>query len=1272
MKRFSLILLLILALGLFSWAYGAPKAGSFIVNTAVATYEDDEGFSYRAFSNTVILQVAPVYALEITPDSQRLKGIPGAPVEIPFYLKNTGNAEDRYALDFSNLTGDDGDFEDLKLFIDVNGNGRVDPGEPLYDNSAPPSLAPGEVLPLILFGFVPSDVKEGALRAELSGSSLSNPRVSDQSNEAVVEVTSLGFVSLKKEASKRVLLPGEKVTFKVSFTNPGATEVGKVAISVDLDGDGAPERAEGVLVYDRLPEGLVVTGYESSVPEGEVVYKGEEDSFWRTDPSSVKGELRAIGLILPSLEPDQQGYLKFSASAVGSPGTYENVANALFSSGKTLQKASSNAVVIRVAPVARVVVDDVDDGGNYTGSGSPDDPDDLTVIPSTTSGRWVEFRNEVWNLGNAPDTIDLSVEENLSNLPKGAVVRFFSPSGVPLGDTDGDGLVDLGEVEPGKRVEFVTKLFIPNGSYSDLLVAVKGSSSLNPQAYDLTFDKVGKAEPVKVQVLTRVQTFVQAKAQIVSLPLEKKKIVVYEYGNDSKPLRSAVFWTDEEGFIAYDEEGRRSSVYDWMRYGYTYRLTVLEEINGFSYYLTAPFEKAFFDSVSSPGEEKCWDFEGREVSCDSPSARVKLRVEKDGTKLLINSLDPAGFVYDGITGEKVDGACVTFYRCVDEACTSYSPVDPGKLDLYPDGATPQENPQVSGPTDGQGTPVGKGKGAFEFVISNFTPSDVGWYFIGVDFDCSLPAADQTLGDKYSPVTLRRGEVWDPYSGKPYRGERFFVDHTFPGAILLRVPLLPSSFKPLRVVKSVSSSTASIGDFVMWRIKVENPNENFTVYDVEVTDLLPKGLRYKGGTTRIGGKSSSDPRVEAGRKLVWRIGELKPKSSVEITFYSVVTPGIREAKLKNVAYASGWSSPDHAVKVGSNEAFAYLRLTKGVFTDRGYIVGRVFIDQNRNGVCDEREQGVKGVKIYLEDGRFAVTDGEGKFHFDDVRPGTHVVKVDPSTLPENAFLEVTSSRNAGYPGTVFADVYPGDLFKVNFALVPASVKAKFKGELSFPEGTVEVKRTLEDLLVDPSSGKVALKNSLQVVNSSSSPLYEVVYSEVSPYKPRKGSSYLNGTPFDDPEYAGEAFYWKVPLVLPGEEARLTWISDLPSEAGKVSGELKFSLKPYGRSDTKVSVKVPVVFEAAGPDTYKLTVYFDFGSYELSPEAKASIEKVAQFLRKRDYKTLIVKVEGHTDAVPVREGAKGYKDNKELSLKRARAVTDYLRRLLIDTRRVKVER
>ena len=75
--------------------------------------------------------------------------------------------------------------------------------------------------------------------------------------------------------------------------------------------------------------------------------------------------------------------------------------------------------------------------------------------------------------------------------------------------------------------------------------------------------------------------------------------------------------------------------------------------------------------------------------------------------------------------------------------------------------------------------------------------------------------------------------------------------------------------------------------------------------------------------------------------------------------------------------------------------------------------------------------------------------------------------------------------------------------------------------------------------------------------------------------------------------------------------------------------------------------------------------------MSEEAKESLKALADFLRKNGYSQIFVRIVGHTDNVRVSKNNSRYRNNKELSLKRAKAVEHYLKKLLIDTRKVKIE-
>lgn len=86
---------------------------------------------------------------------------------------------------------------------------------------------------------------------------------------------------------------------------------------------------------------------------------------------------------------------------------------------------------------------------------------------------------------------------------------------------------------------------------------------------------------------------------------------------------------------------------------------------------------------------------------------------------------------------------------------------------------------------------------------------------------------------------------------------------------------------------------------------------------------------------------------------------------------------------------------------------------------------------------------------------------------------------------------------------------------------------------------------------------------------------------------------------------------------------------------------------------------IVTKLTGGSNLDLTVSFEYASASLTREAKVNLDAFAKALRDVRLRSSSFLVEGHTDA----KGAADY--NNDLSLRRARAVIDYLREQGIDT-------
>ena len=73
----------------------------------------------------------------------------------------------------------------------------------------------------------------------------------------------------------------------------------------------------------------------------------------------------------------------------------------------------------------------------------------------------------------------------------------------------------------------------------------------------------------------------------------------------------------------------------------------------------------------------------------------------------------------------------------------------------------------------------------------------------------------------------------------------------------------------------------------------------------------------------------------------------------------------------------------------------------------------------------------GVRLVLLDGSFVVTDNEGKYNICGVKPQTHVLRIDRTTLPKGSRMLPSSNRNAGVGDSLFVDIKGGEMARADF-------------------------------------------------------------------------------------------------------------------------------------------------------------------------------------------------------------------------------------------------
>lgn len=373
--------------------------------------------------------------------------------------------------------------------------------------------------------------------------------------------------------------------------------------------------------------------------------------------------------------------------------------------------------------------------------------------------------------------------------------------------------------------------------------------------------------------------------------------------------------------------------------------------------------------------------------CGAPETRAQVWIE------------PGGTVFDSRTGTPVAGARVLLVD-VTGAGNGGQPGAPAQV-LAADGVTSAPAEVVTG-ADGRFVFALVRTSSYRLVVAPPTP----WKFPSQLAGAQLPA----------------GWSIDPAGSF---GAAFAVSGD-PAPVLLDVPVDADAPVVLFAEKTASVASVEWGDALDYTVRVANRSDS-TLTAVTLDDRLPSGFAYAAGSARRDTVALADPAGGGGAALTFAIGALGPHEETRIRYRVHVGPGAPAGTARNEAVAS--SGATH-----SNVASASVLVRGDAFDDAGLVVGTVWYDANRDGRAGASEAGLAGVRLYLDDGTFAITDERGRYSFTGLTPRTHALKLDATTLPPSASVAASGRRDAGTPGLRFVDLTRGDLVRADFAVV----------------------------------------------------------------------------------------------------------------------------------------------------------------------------------------------------------------------------------------------
>jgi len=985
-----------LALSAQRVAAAPAPPGTLIQNIATATFVNTAGSPETIDSNAVVLSVTQVGSFTLTA-SQTRTAAPGASVNFPHTLTNTGNGTDTFDLSITNGAGSF-DFSSVALYIDADGNGVPDNAVPITTTGP---LAPGAQFRLVAVGVVPAGALAGqsdqlsvaaqgnAAAAAAGGYAPAAP----QSNVDVATVTGLATLTVTKSLDLTTGPSpndnaGNHITVTLTYVNAGAAPATNVVLTdvIGLPGVGFNTQAFSYVAGSGRWNGLLLSDASGGDPAG-ISYE-----FNQSAPLTVRA-------VIGSVAPGTGGTVSFKVDVQpGFPGGSafsNNVAAYTYNDGAAVQSATTNSA-------------------SYVIVGAASGPD--LILSKTHIGDFITDKNYAYtllvrNTGVLATTGMISV---VDTLPAGLVY-------VPAG-SGGPGWAcgAAGQVVTCNSTATVPAQVggIPGQHPAPLTIVVRPSSAAFPILPFLVTNAAivtGGGEPVANTGDNDAAdpTLIQPPSSVSGRVWpDTNHNRIYESGAETASNLGG--WLVEicpQSAAACDASTRVDFTTTAADGTYT-----INEIAAGDYKLQ--FRNPYTNAVTGTpvnGDAGV----PQPNSSEDPAKRYLFITLNPGNNIVQQSLplDPSGVVFDSVTRAPLAGAIVSLSG------------PPGFENFLLGGAAGAS--QTTGPD-----------GAYQFVLTAGFPT--GTYTLNVTPPAGYAPAPSTIfppepGSLDPPtgcvlvlptvcsVDPTNLAVPPPSPTLP----RYFMSFTLSGGdpevVNNHIPIDPAGATPgsgLLASKAASRTVVEVGEFVDYAVRVRNTTAAaFTA--ARLQDTLPFGFAYVRGSARLDGTAMPDP-PSAGPTLDFALGTLPSDSTVTVTYRVRVGPGAMLGDGINSAQAS-------AANALSNVAQVKVHVHGGVFSDRGYLLGKVFMDCNASGVQDHGEPGVPGVGLVLEDGTMAVTDSEGKYSLYGLVPRTHALKLDATTLPRGAQSQIIANRQALDPDSRFVDLKKGELHRADFAL-----------------------------------------------------------------------------------------------------------------------------------------------------------------------------------------------------------------------------------------------
>ncbi len=250
---------------------------------------------------------------------------------------------------------------------------------------------------------------------------------------------------------------------------------------------------------------------------------------------------------------------------------------------------------------------------------------------------------------------------------------------------------------------------------------------------------------------------------------------------------------------------------------------------------------------------------------------------------------------------------------------------------------------------------------------------------------------------------------------------------------------------IQITKTGDRATASPGDTVIYRLAIRNL-ASAPVKNLDVIDNFPVGFKFVTGSERAEFKGTpvavtATPIADNGLKFTLSTLNLPAGTTnrqetqiVNIAYAATLTPDAIRGTGRNIASVQGIRT-DNGQTVKDGPSSHLLRLTPGLLSDCGTIIGRVFEDKNFDGEQQNNEPGIPNAVVILDDGNRITTDANGLFSVANVQPGYRTGVLDLSSLPGYTIAPNRKFKERNSQSRL-VNLAPSGMVRMNFAVTPA--------------------------------------------------------------------------------------------------------------------------------------------------------------------------------------------------------------------------------------------